>query len=78
MMVITFSKRGAELVVHNHGLLPVVCHFEDNFMNTKVYPLYAYGKELLEKHYLRRSISFEYFDSVLSKLNVQLIMRNPL
>jgi poly-gamma-glutamate synthesis protein (capsule biosynthesis protein) len=86
MMVVTFTKEEpgtlpAELSISNSGLIPVVCHYESGFTNTKVYPLYAYTRELLEKHYLRRTDSgmdFDSFKTVLNSLGTKMIMHNPM
>jgi len=47
------GKPGGETVILNAGAIPVVSHYEENFTNFKIYPLYDYTKELIEKH--RRS-----------------------
>jgi poly-gamma-glutamate synthesis protein (capsule biosynthesis protein) len=80
MMLVTFLKQGDELSISDSGLLPVVCHFERNFTNTKVYPLYSYTEELLEKHLLHqrdKGMDYGFFNSVLFNLNAKLIMHNP-
>ena len=86
MMVVTFTKEEtellpAELSISNSGLIPVVCHYESGFTNTKVYPFYAYTRELLEKQYLRRADSgmdFDSFKTVLNSLQTKMIMHNPM
>jgi len=86
MMTVTFTKEEPELLpeklsISNSGLIPVVCHFESGFTNTKVYPLYAYTQELLEKHYLRRvdsDMNFDFFKTVLNGLGTKMIMHNPM
>jgi len=80
MMVVTFSREDNDFFISNSGLIPVVCHFENGFTNTKVYPLYAYTQELLEKHYLRRvdsGMNFDSFKTVLNNLGTKMIMHNP-
>jgi poly-gamma-glutamate synthesis protein (capsule biosynthesis protein) len=80
IMLATFTKEGGNLYISNSGLIPVVCHFEQGYVNTKVYPLYSYSQELLEKHSLRRfdsSIDFDFFKSVLLNIGTKMIMYNP-
>ena len=85
MILVTFTKEGSglnpgELYISNSGLIPMVCHFEQNFTNTKAYPLYLYNEELLEKHFCRRrdeDLTFSFFYSVLNKLETKMIMHNP-
>ena len=80
LMLVTFSKEGDELSISNSGIIPVVCHFEQSFYNTKVYPLYSYNEELLEKHLCRlrdENFTFSFFYSVLNKLETKVIMHNP-
>jgi len=82
LMLVTFTKKSktGELSISDSGLIPVVCHFERNFTNTKVYPLYSYNDELLEKHLLRRenkSMDFDFFNSVINNLGTKLIMHYP-
>jgi poly-gamma-glutamate synthesis protein (capsule biosynthesis protein) len=40
LMLVTFTKEGEELSISDSGLIPVICHFEIGYVNTKVYPLY--------------------------------------
>jgi poly-gamma-glutamate synthesis protein (capsule biosynthesis protein) len=85
MMLVTFTKEESELnpavlSISNSGLIPVICHFEQYYANTKVYPLYSYTEELLEKHILRREdkgMDFGFFNSVIFNLDTKLIMYNP-
>ena len=85
VMLATFTKENTgllpgELYISNSGLIPIICHFEDNFTNTKVYPLYRYTEELLEKHMMRKSdeeMDFGYFNSVIYNLGTKIIMYNP-
>jgi poly-gamma-glutamate synthesis protein (capsule biosynthesis protein) len=80
MMLVTFTKEGEELSISNSGLIPVVCHYEQNLTNVKVYPLYSYTEELLEKHFWRlrdEDFIFSFFYSALNKLGTKIIMHNP-
>ena len=77
LMLVTFTKEGERLFISNSGILPVVCHFERYFTNTKVYPLYSYSQELLDKHYLKildRDIDFDFFNSILFNMRTKLVM----
>ena len=85
LMLVTFTKENSgelpgELYISNSGLIPTVCHFEQGFTNTRVYPLYAYTEELLEKHMLRqldREMDFGFFNSIIFNLGTKLIMHDP-
>jgi poly-gamma-glutamate synthesis protein (capsule biosynthesis protein) len=85
MMVVTFSKRVsssslAELSISDSGIIPVICHFNRNYANTKVYPLYSYSEELLKNHVLINfdsSLSINSFYSILNRMETRIIMRNP-
>jgi poly-gamma-glutamate synthesis protein (capsule biosynthesis protein) len=80
--VVTFTKDGSsgELSISDSGMIPVICHFDRSFKNTKVYPLYSYTEELLEKHALKNSgggLTMNFFYSVLNRLNTKIIMHDP-
>jgi poly-gamma-glutamate synthesis protein (capsule biosynthesis protein) len=85
LMLVTFTKEGSglfpeELSISNSGMLPVICHFESNYKNTKVYPLYSYTQELLEKHLLfqfDKKMDVNYFYSILTRLKTKMIMHDP-
>jgi poly-gamma-glutamate synthesis protein (capsule biosynthesis protein) len=82
MMVVTLTKeelnrQTEKLLISNHGLIPVVTHYDRDFSNTKVYPMYSYTEDHLGRHHMRqvdRNMNFEYFNSVLHRLNVKLVM----
>ncbi|MCL2804375.1 MAG: CapA family protein [Treponema sp.] len=82
MMVVTFTKDDTtgELNISDHGMLPIVTHFDRNFRNTKVYPLYSYTEELLETHALKRfdaALSMDFFNTVLNRLQTKVYTQNP-
>jgi poly-gamma-glutamate synthesis protein (capsule biosynthesis protein) len=80
IMLATFTKEGEELSITKSGLIPVICHFEPGYRNTKVYPIYSYTEELLKKHLIRQwdiTTNFDFFHSVLRKLETKIIMYNP-
>jgi poly-gamma-glutamate synthesis protein (capsule biosynthesis protein) len=80
LMFVTFTKEGEKLSITKSGLIPVICHFEQGYKNTKVYPIYEYTEELLEKHILKtrdNDMDFNFFHSVLRKLDTKIIMYNP-
>jgi poly-gamma-glutamate synthesis protein (capsule biosynthesis protein) len=84
LMAVTFTKerlkeREAVSISHS-GLIPVVCHYDRGFTNTKAYPLYSYSEEMLEKHGARAEddeMTFTYFNSVLDKLGTNIILSDP-
>ena len=80
LMLVTFTKEGEDFYISDSGIIPTICHFEQGFRNTKIYPLYVYTEELLEKHWCRardKGMDFGYFDSVLNNLGTKLIMSPP-
>ena len=85
MISVTFTKEisaenTGELYISNSGLIPVVCHFEKNYTNTRVYPLYSYSEELLQNHILVNfdsELTINFFYSVLNRLGTKMIMHNP-
>ena len=88
LMLVTFNKQGlqssmelsvSDLFISNSGLIPIVCHYENGFTNTKVYPLYSYTQELLDKHLLHiwdSTMDFDFFKTVLNNLGTKIIMHN--
>ncbi|MDR0302421.1 MAG: CapA family protein [Treponema sp.] len=85
MMVVTFTKQEsaletAELSISDSGIIPVVCHFDSGYINTKVYPLYSYSEELLEKHALKgkeSGLTIDFFHSILNQLETKIITSDP-
>jgi poly-gamma-glutamate synthesis protein (capsule biosynthesis protein) len=80
LMHVTFIKEGGALSINAPQLIPVICHFEEGFTGTKVYPLYAYNDELLKKHWIRnrdKNCTLNFFDSVLNTLGVKLVLNKP-
>jgi poly-gamma-glutamate synthesis protein (capsule biosynthesis protein) len=83
MIAVTFTKQnmGAEieeLSISDYGMIPVICHFDRGFINTKVYPLYSYGDELLKNHALKdKDLTMDYFYSVLKRMETKIFMKNP-
>ena len=85
MMVLTFKKEKmlagkSELTITDIGMLPIITHYDRNFRNTKLYPLYAYTEELLNSHRLLNEgagLSYEFFNAVTGRLKTQIITQNP-
>jgi poly-gamma-glutamate synthesis protein (capsule biosynthesis protein) len=84
LMAVTFTKERLkereELSISHSGLIPVVCHYDRGFVNTKVFPLYSYNEEILEKHGNRvedEEMTLAYFNSVLDQLGTKIIIRDP-
>jgi len=69
-----------EYVIFNFGILPIITHYDRNFRNTKLYPLYAYTEELINSHRLKNEgpgLSFEFFKGVTDRLNTNIITHDP-
>jgi len=82
MMVVTFTKKEQsgtkELSVSDFGMIPVICHFDKGFINTKVYPLYSYSEDLLKNHALKnKDLTIESFYSILKRMETKIYMNNP-
>ena len=80
MMILTFKKTGEELSITDFAMIPVITHYDRNFRNTKLYPLYAYTEELLANHRLKNEgpgLSMDFFRGVTNRLNVKIITQNP-
>ena len=81
MMILTFNKtHEGELSITNFGMIPVITHYDRNFGNTKLFPLFAYTEELLNSHRLKNEgpgLSMNFFQGVLNRLNVKIITENP-
>ncbi|MDR2943133.1 MAG: CapA family protein [Treponema sp.] len=83
MMAVTFTKQNsapetAELSISDYGMIPVICHFDRGFINTKVYPLFSYSEEILKNHALKnKDLTMNYFYSVLKRMETKIFMHNP-
>jgi poly-gamma-glutamate synthesis protein (capsule biosynthesis protein) len=83
MIAVTFKKQNMgveieELSISDYGMIPVICHFDRGFINTKVYPLYSYSDELLKNHALKdKDLTMDYFYSVLKRMETKIFMKNP-
>jgi poly-gamma-glutamate synthesis protein (capsule biosynthesis protein) len=92
LMYLKIKKTAGNISIAEAGIIPVVTHFERDYRNFAVYPLYDYTGELAEKHHRKSTesdLSFSYFNAILQKIAkapVQgprvpseplLIMRNP-
>jgi len=83
MMVVTFTKKeqgtgSKELSVSDFGMIPVICHFDKGFINTKVYPLYSYSEDLLKNHALKnKDLTIESFYTILKRMETKIYMNNP-
>lgn len=82
MLLVTFTKQESELEdvlsISDYGMIPVICHFDCNYENTKVYPLYSYNEDLLNNHALKNNdLTINSFYSVLNRMEIKIIMHNP-
>ncbi|MDR0525698.1 MAG: CapA family protein [Spirochaetaceae bacterium] len=50
LLYLKLKKENSQVSVEETGVIPVVTHYEGGFTNIQVFPLYAYPKELAEKH----------------------------
>ena len=68
-------EAGFDLV--DAGAIPLVTHYEKNYSNFKVYPLYAYTEELAEKH-VKKEITLNYLkDLAVKVLGDKEMLYNP-
>jgi poly-gamma-glutamate synthesis protein (capsule biosynthesis protein) len=80
MLFVTFVKENGETYITEEGLVPVVCHFDSGFSNTKAYPLYSYSRELLNRHAIRgrdNTFTLDYINSYLGRLNTRIYTQSP-
>jgi len=81
LLALTFVKQfTGELSIINYGIIPVITHYDRAFSNTKIYPLYSYTDELLNKHGLKNfedGLSFDFFNGVTDRLNAQIFKGAP-
>jgi len=81
LLALTFVKQfTGELSIINYGIIPVITHYDKAFSNTKIYPLYSYTEELLNKHGLKNSgdgLSFAFFNGVTDRLNAEIFKSAP-
>ncbi len=83
MLAVTFTKKTQEeetkeLFISDFGMIPVICHFERGFINTKVYPLYSYTEELLKNHALKnKDMTIDSFYTILKRMETKIFMHNP-
>jgi len=81
--VITFTLEESpqpRAEISDYGIIPVVTHYETNFTNTRIYPLYEYTDELLSLHRIRindRTLTMDYINTVIERVNAKIIMNNP-
>jgi len=82
MLAVTFTKMEGletkELSISDYGMIPVICHFDRGYINTKVYPLYSYGEDLLKNHALKnKDLTIDFFNSILNKMETKIFTDNP-
>jgi hypothetical protein len=83
MLAVTFTKKTQEeetkeLFISDFGMIPVICHFDRGYINTKVYPLYSYTEELLKNHALKnKELTMDYFYTILKRMETKIFMHNP-
>jgi len=83
MLAVTFTKKTRdeetnELFISDFGMIPVICHFDRGYINTKVYPLYSYTEELLKNHALKnKDLTMDTFYTILKRMETKIYMHNP-
>jgi hypothetical protein len=83
MLAVTFTKKEQEsetkeLLISDFGIIPVICHFDRGYINTKVYPLYSYSEDILKNHALKnKDLTIESFYSILNRMETKIYMNNP-
>jgi len=66
LLYIEIKKDGELLYIENQGIVPVVTHYEAGSINFRVYPLYNYTQNLLDRHWnkVRSDLSLEYLNNL--------------
>ena len=83
IMAVKFTKteQGSEtkeLSISDFGMIPVICHFDRGFINTKVYPLYSYNEDLLKNHALKnKDLTIDFFYTTLKRMETKIYMQKP-
>ena len=83
IMAVKFTKteQGSEikeLSISDFGMVPVICHFDRGFINTKVYPLYSYSEDLLKNHALKnKDLTIDFFYTTLKRMETKIYMQKP-
>jgi poly-gamma-glutamate synthesis protein (capsule biosynthesis protein) len=65
------TEGNTEIVIVESGAVPVVTHYEKNFSEFKVYPLYSYTEGSAEKHYknqAQKEITIDYLGGLAAKI----------
>ena len=77
----TQGDEAAEIIFMDAGAIPLVTHYEKGHTGFKVYPLYAYSGELLEKHWKnqdKKELTMDYLNGTAAKiLGDKKILQNP-
>jgi poly-gamma-glutamate synthesis protein (capsule biosynthesis protein) len=71
LMYLKIKKTEGKISIEETGIIPVVTHFEQNYRNFSVYPLYEYTEELAGKHNRKSTeteLSLPYFSAILEKI----------
>ena len=77
-------ETGAEsnITFADAGAIPVVTHYEKNYTDFKIYPLYGYTEELAAKHRrneLKKELTVDYLKGLAARVLGEMeILRNPL
>jgi len=75
------SDREYGTIITEAGAIPLVTHYEKDYINFKVYPLYAYTEELSEKHRInqgKKELTPDYMTELTSKIfGEKEIRQNP-
>ena len=65
------SEAAEAIVFTDAGAIPLVTHYERGYTGFKVYPLYTYSAELLEKHWknqVREELTMDYLTGTAARI----------
>jgi poly-gamma-glutamate synthesis protein (capsule biosynthesis protein) len=78
---VRIKKEGGRTFIDQHGIIPVVTHYETGFTNFRVYPFSEYTDDLARRHWSRQmgnEISVSYFNALLEKIfPSEILKENP-
>jgi poly-gamma-glutamate synthesis protein (capsule biosynthesis protein) len=80
LMYVKLTGSEQNIMFTDAGIIPVITHYESGSTGYRVYPLYQYTGELIQKHrfyHPKTGLNMEYIHAGLDNLKVKLITANP-
>jgi poly-gamma-glutamate synthesis protein (capsule biosynthesis protein) len=75
---VRIKKENGVAAVDQSGIIPVVTHYEEGFINFRVYPLSEYSNDLAKRHRSANEISISYFTGLAKRIfPSEILTENP-